>query len=42
MRIEHVWITEGSASNKSAFDQISENFVEISTTILNFGKLLNE
>ena len=29
MCTKHNWLTVGTASNKYAFDQISENFVEI-------------
>ena len=41
MCTEHVWLIAGSASNKSTFDQISENFVKIFIKVLNFGKVLN-
>ena len=40
MCAEHDWLTAVTASNKFAFDKISENFVEIYIKILNFGKLL--
>ena len=40
MCAEHDWLTAVTASNKFAFDKISENFVEIFIKILNFGKLL--